>query len=305
MGIMRPSEPLRGIWSEEEMRELEPSPPVQKPCRVASRAGMVRAEVSARGVASGRAHELTRGAMPSVVFAPEAEAHGNFIDASYRRILENPEWARRLRKAHTAKRQARPSGAEEETRAWRELDAASSSDALLMNVFCYPRVLGSNGLRALLGVGAQDAIEFGLRASAKLARGHVDRTEIDMRIGNLLVEAKLTETDFQCAPIRLLERYLAFDEVFDRELLEVTARGVRSYQLVRGVLGAHAAEARFAVFCDARRSDLQEEWFSVMRAVRSCEMQARLRLVTWQEIARCVPKRLQVYLREKYGILAD
>ncbi len=303
MGVMRPSEPPRGVWSEEEMRELKPeAPAARRP--VASRAGLVRAEVSARGMALGRAHELTRGASPSVVFAPGAEAHGNFIAASYHRILANPAWARRLRKAHTAKRQARPVGAEEEVRAWRELDAATSSDALLMNVFCYPRVLGSAGLRGLLGVDAANAIEFGVRASATLARGHVDRTEIDMRVGDLLVEAKLTETDFQCAPLRLLERYTAFDEVFDRELLEVTARGVRSYQLVRGVLAAQASGARFAVFCDARRTDLQEEWFGVMRAVRSFEMQARLRLVTWQEIARFVPKRLRVFLEGKYGISA-
>ena|ERR1700741_5062875 len=34
-----------------------------------------------------------------------------------------------------------------------ELDCATSSDALLMNIFCHPRVLSRKPLRALLGIG--------------------------------------------------------------------------------------------------------------------------------------------------------
>jgi hypothetical protein len=39
-----------------------------------------------------------------------------------------------------------------------------------------------------------------------------------------------------------------------------------------------------------------------MRAVRSLEIQARLRLVTWQEIAAVVPGGLREFLGRKYGI---
>ena len=290
------------------MREVEEVRPVPR-TGARGMAAAVRVGIAERNLvrARGFAHELTRGGTPSVIYAPEGARHGNFLEASYKRIMARPEWARRLTKAHTAKRQARRTGAEEEVRGWRELDAATSSDALLMNVFCYPRVLGK-GLAALLGVelhlkGGVEA-EFGVRAGAVLERGLVDRTEIDMRLGGLLVEAKLTEGDFGRAPMRMVERYVRFAEVFERDALEVGSRGVEGYQLVRGVLAAEAAGAGFCVMCDGRRRDLVEEWYAVMRAVKRCEVRSRLRLVTWQEIARVVPEGLRVFLREKYGIEA-
>jgi hypothetical protein len=131
-----------------------------------------------------------------------------------------------------------------------------------------------------------------------------------MRIGSLLVEAKLTEADSQFAPMRLVERYPGFDEIFDRDSLEVTRRGVRSYQLIRGVLATHSMTvetgkpARFCVLCDARRPDHLEAWFAVIRSVRSFELQARLTLLTWQEIVPALPAPLQLFLGEKYDIHA-
>ena len=101
--------------------------------------------------AQGHAHELTRGGVPSVIYAPQGGGHGNFVEASYKRILARPAWAARLTKAHSGKRQARPMGVDEVTRAWGELDAATSSDALLMNIFCYPRVLAVGGLAGAAG----------------------------------------------------------------------------------------------------------------------------------------------------------
>ena len=289
------------MWDEVEMREVEVEPPVRRGRGLASG---LRAEVSGRNVGSGRVHELTRGAQPSVIYAPANGSHGNFLDASYRRILARPAWARRLAKAHTAKRQARATGSQEEVRAWRELDAATSSDALLMNVFCYPRVLRSERMRGFLSVEAEDEVEFGILPRVPLVGGKVDRTEIDMQIGDLLVEGKLTESDFQFAAMRLVERYVDFEEVFEREALEVTRRGVRSYQLIRGVLAAHAEGGRFAVLCDGRRMDLVEDWYQVMRAVRILELRGRLRLVTWQEVAGVVPRTLRTFLAEKYGIIS-
>ncbi len=284
------------IWDEAEMRQIEIAPP--------SRCGQglataLRTQVGALARNLGKPHQATMGA--AVVFEPGATSHGNFIEASYRRIMAHPEWARRLDKVHSAKRHARPAGADERIRIWRELDAATSSDALLMNIFCYPRVF-TPALRALIGVSGREPIEFGVRSEAPLAGGLVNTTEIDMRLGDLLVEAKLTETDFQCASPRLAERHSAFDQVFSRDLLEVTPRGVRSYQLLRGVLAAHAAGGRFCVICDGRRTDLIADWFQVIRAVRGFDLQSRLLLVTWQEIAAVVPRRLQTFLQAKYGI---
>ena len=237
----------------------------------------------------------------AVIYAPEEGSHGNFIAASYKRICADPEWARRLNKVHTGKRQARPAGPREEVRVWRELDSAASSDALLMNVFCYPRVL-VRGLCALLGVRAGSKPEFGYKPRVPLLRGLVDASEIDMRLDGLMVEAKLSEGDFQRAPIRLVERYLGFEEVFERERLEVGRGGVQSYQLIRGVMAAWASGERYCVLCDARRPDLMDAWFAVMSAVRSYDVRGRLRLVTWQEVARVVPGPLRVFLGDKYGI---
>jgi hypothetical protein len=60
---------------------------------------------------------------------------------------------------------------------------------------------------------------FGWKARVPLASGRSDRTEVDMRLGSLLVEAKLTEGDFQTKAAAVVEAYRDFDAVFERELL--------------------------------------------------------------------------------------
>ena len=291
-------------WNEEEMRQVPVAPPVRGGRGLASG---LRQDLSqrnrTRASATDRPHELTRGATPSVIYVPGVVSHGNFLDASYRRILAHPAWASRLSKAHTAKRQARSTGPDEQVRRWCELDTATSSDALLMNIFCYPRVLRGPRLRTLLGVASGDVPTFGYKPRIDLDAAHTDRTEIDMRLGPLLVEAKLTESDFQFAPARLIERYPGFAEVFDPDVLHFTRRGIRSYQLLRGVLIAQREGALFCVFLDARRPDLIEDWYNIMRAVRSSTLQARLRVLTWQEIAATLPLVPRTFLAEKYGIL--
>ncbi len=244
-------------------------------------------------------HELTLGEMPSVIFACDNQGrHGNFHTVSWRNICANPQWARRLRKVHTASRKPSPATG----RRWMELDCANSSDALLMNIFCYRRRVGNRALSSLLGIDAGSSPEFGVKPCIPLRDGKTDRTEIDMRLGNLLVEAKLTESDFQTAPLRLIERYRDFEEIFERDRLRIRNDAVSSYQLIRGVLGAHATGGCFCVFSDARRSDLIEQWYAVMSAVRSCTLRCSLKLLTWQELAASLPKSLQRFLATKYGI---
>ena len=94
-----------------------------------------------------------------------------------------------------------------------------SSDALLMNIFCTPGVIGSSAMRSMLGITVDTQPEFGWKARVPLRNGRVDRTEVDLRWGDLLIEAKLTESDFQCREARIVEAYRDFDEVFDRDLL--------------------------------------------------------------------------------------
>jgi hypothetical protein len=166
------------------------------------------------------------GTPPVIVYAPEhptdedlsagapwAGRHGNFFDASYAAIAARPEWMRRFDKIHA---QGRALPKAESGRRWRELDSSMSSDALLMNVFCAP---GAPAVRQALGVDSEAEPVFGWRARAPLASGKFDRTEVDMRWGSLLVEAKLTEGDFQTREARIVEGYRDFDQVFERELL--------------------------------------------------------------------------------------
>ena len=285
------------MWSEEELRDIpaEPVSPGSRIGRIASQT--VRSSVSALNLvrAGSHAHELTGAALPSVVYRADGDAHGNFYLPAYRRILSTPNWHSRLQKAHTGKRGSN----------WRELDTAVSSDALLMNIFCAPRVLAGIALPALLGLDRGLTPEFGYRPATVLQRNRPDPTEIDMKLGSLLVEAKLTEADFQSGPTRRLERYTTFESAFFVEDLPVHRGCFLGYQLIRGVLAAEAEGARFAVFCDARRPDLIESWYGVMRAVRSAELRSRLRIHSWQEIAATLPKPLRLFLQEKYGIEAS
>ena len=67
-----------------------------------------------------------------------------------------------------------------------------------------------------------------------------DRTEVDMRLGRLLVESKLTESDFQTAPASLVEDYRDVEEVFDMASLPRLDGRYVSYQLIRNVLAAYS-----------------------------------------------------------------
>src|SRR5271166_4351814 len=154
-------------------------------------ASALRRELAARNRewARGRAHVESYGHDPVVVYCPDADRHGNFFDAAYEAILARPAWAKRLTKVH-AQGRALPRWAEDPKRKWCELDSCMSSDALLMNVFCTP---GAPAVRQLLGAVGDSLPEFGWKAKVPLRSGLFDRTEVDMRWGDLLVEAKLTE----------------------------------------------------------------------------------------------------------------
>jgi hypothetical protein len=288
----------------------------------------------------GLLHDESSGASPVVIFGRDEQGrHGNFHPAAYTNICANQDWLRRLAKVHTASRRSR---ARKDWR-WMELDSANSSDALLMNIFCHPEVFDGTTLAApiatLLNVdptahpcfGAHPGVPLRTtlkpRSKKSAVREALDRTEIDLTLGNLFIEAKLTESDFQTAAPSLIERYRDLETVFEvdrlpRKLLvppplppnldpddptvNLPARPVRvriaGYQLIRNVLAAFAANASFCVLCDARRHDLIETWYAVLSAVHSPTFACRLKLLTWQELSANLPPGLQHFLDEKYGI---
>ncbi|MFP5234669.1 MAG: PGN_0703 family putative restriction endonuclease [Acidobacteriota bacterium] len=181
-------------------------------------AGALRRELAERNrdYATGRAHVQSYGEDPVVVYEPEEAGHGNFYGPSYEAIMARPAWAKRFNKIH-AQGKALPKA--ESGRRWRELDSCMSSDALLMNFFCAPGVHHAAGVRRMLGVESDALPEFGWKAKVPLKSGLFDRTEVDMRWGDLLVEAKLTEADFQTRAAAVVEAYRDFDAVFERERL--------------------------------------------------------------------------------------
>jgi len=182
--------------------------------------GQLRAELILRNRIHARNHPHVEsyGSNPVVVYAPEETRHGNFYPLAYDAICARPGWIRRFDKIHSQLRSL-PKSQNNPARKWRELDSSMSSDALLMNIFCTPGVSDSAPLLRMMGIDSADEPVFGWKARVPLANGRVDRTEIDMRWGGLLVEAKLTESDFQCREASVVESYCNFDAIFHRNLL--------------------------------------------------------------------------------------
>jgi restriction endonuclease-like protein len=285
-------------------------------------AGELRREICARNAVlsekNGLAHVQSYGAVPITVYEPAIDGrhHGNFYSPSYRAILKRKEWARRLQKVHTQARSSLPQAA----RRWRELDSCTSSDALLMNVFCCPAVCGNKAVTGMLGTESCDVPEFGYRPrirlwartanddtllqSGKVMKPRFDRTEIDMRLGRLLVESKLTENDFQTAPASFVTNYQDLEEVFDVESLPRSGECFISYQLIRSVLAAYSNDSTFCVMLDERRPDLMQSWHLVMGAVRTASLRTRCKVLTWQELSTALPRGLRRFLEVKYGIVA-
>jgi len=159
---------------------------------------LLRQELCARNTSYAALHKFPHvtsyGEPPVIVYQPSGcgRNHGNFISSSYRAIMRRPEWVRRLQKVHSQAKRALP-GAEH---VLRELDSSMSSDALLMNIFCYPGVTERREVSLLLGTDIGDVPEFGFRPHVPLLSGAKDRTEVDMKLGGVLFEGKLTEGDF-------------------------------------------------------------------------------------------------------------
>lgn len=265
-------------------------------------ASHLRHELCARNHAYAIENKLTHvesyAAMPVIVYQPDRARHGNFLDDTYAAILGHPHWKRRLEKIHAQARTSLPKS----DRRWKELDSCTSSDALLMNVFCFPGIIGNSRVLSLLGVDGGAKAEFGFKARVPLDNGLFDRTEVDLRLGDLLVEAKLTESDFQAKDAEVVRGYRDFKEVFDLRALPAERGKFLSYQLIRNVLAAQANKSSFCVLLDQRRPDLIEQWYAVMRCVRIADLRVRCKVLTWQELSEALPDQLRAFLDCKYGI---
>src|SRR3954468_5593137 len=118
-----------------------------------SYAASLRRELSERNLEFAKKYALLHresyGAVPAIAYVPCETSHGNFHSTSYEAILKDPAWSCRFDKVHSQKKSLPVS----DHGRWKELDSCNSSDALLMNVFCYRRVLESAAVRSLLNLG--------------------------------------------------------------------------------------------------------------------------------------------------------
>jgi hypothetical protein len=267
-------------------------------------AGTLRQELNARNASYATLarlpHAVSYGETPVVVYRQSecGRHHGNFLSASYHAILKRPEWRRRLQKVHSQGKHSLPKG----DYVWRELDSSMSSDALLMNIFCYPGVTKRREVSLLLGTEMGCIPQFGFMPRVPLVTNAMERTEVDMKLGDVLFEAKLTEGNFQAQDAALVEQYCDLKEVFECRRLPRQGKHFSSYQLLRNVLAAYALNLHFCVLLDERRPDLLEQWYRVMRCIRSTTLRTKCKVLTWQELARCLPSGLRKFLHVKYGI---
>ena len=213
----------------------------------------------------------------------------NFHPESYREIksTENP-WKIRLDKRHS-----------HFNGSVFEMQSSNSSDALLMNIFCHPNIRKWKGVRDLLNIDFIDEIIFGWK-EVRFENEKRHPTEIDMKIGNHLFEAKLTEKDFTKKDLSIVLTYNQVNHVFNINKLMVAENVVSNYQLIRNILAAYAHDCSFTVILDQRRIDLIRQLLNTIAAVKDEELRTKIGFVTWQEIASVCGDDLKKYLENKY-----
>lgn len=248
---------------------------------------------------NGIPHYKSLGENPVVLFEglQQSAGPGNFHPLPWEKIQSNSECADRLRKPHQRKN-ALP----ENRRATAfEMDSCNSSDALLMNIFCFPGIIEqiSSGISIPLD-GSEP--KFGIRPGVPLESGKMDTTEIDMVINGNFFEAKLTEQSFTTCSKEKLFTYKHVLKVFDLDKLPNDGMNFTSYQLIRNILAAHHHESWFTVLIDGRRPDLNKVFEQTKSAIMVPELIRRISLITWQQISNSGPGVLRNFLAEKYAI---
>lgn len=209
----------------------------------------------------------------------------SFHPETYSNIYKKIDYRRRLDKPHPNAPNCK------------EMQSSNSSDALLMNLFAHPKILDWEKLLNLISIKQSDKIEFGWNPDFKNETKR--KTEIDMKIGNSIFEAKLTESDFTQ---RELEIVLAYPKV--KEIIEINSltenNVVSNYQLIRNLLTAEKYDFKFNLIIDETRTDLIREFYKVKRAIKEISLAESFNFFTWQEITNCVGLDLKNYMTEKY-----
>jgi len=230
----------------------------------------------------------------AIIFCGKNALKNNFHPESYKQIIKNKNWSKRLEKPHSYFNGSKI----------KELQSSTSSDALLMNIFCHPKILKWKGVYNLLSINEVEdkKIEFGF--DPKLEKKNERKTEIDMKIQNTIFEAKLTEYNFTTKnESELLKKYLYIEDYFNLKVLLKSNETVMNYQLLRNFLAAIKNKSNFVLLVDSRRPDLIREFFHTYSSLKlQYQDTKKFRFITWQDIYRVIGKELQLFLKQKYGI---
>ena len=230
-----------------------------------------------------------------------SKVEDNFLDASYKEILKQADginvpqkWIDRLKKDHA------------QVKGQKEMQSSNSSDALLMNIFCHPKISAWKGISDLLKITSLNNIKFGYNPNI-LVDDHPEKTltEVDLLINDeIICEAKLTESNFTSKDKIWVSKYELFSDIFEAECLSQNEKKTEylNYQLIRNIIAAAKGIKRFILFCDMRRSDLIKAFHHTVCCIKDMEFRNRCEFITWQELSKKAGEDLQSFLKLKYGI---
>jgi hypothetical protein len=213
----------------------------------------------------------------------------NFLPSSYDCILKKKEWSDRLNKRHPQVHNAK------------EMQSSNSSDALLMNIFCHPKINSWKGIYRLFGVSDINS-KFGMKPELRLKSGRGDRTEIDLAFENIIIEAKLTETDFTQKSVSVVKNYTDVEKIFYFNHLPNNGENIFHYQIIRNIIASVQLNKRHILICDDRRGDMIRGYYDVVKCIKDISIRKNCSIIFWQDIFGSVGRELKQFLSDKYGI---
>ena len=220
------------------------------------------------------------------------EIRDNFLSSTFDEIQKNEDWKLRLKKPH------------QKVRDKLEMQSSNSSDALLMNIFCHPKISNWSGILKLLGLekfNTKKYPKFGKNPGVELINNRKDKTEIDMEIDDIYFEAKLTESDFTEKLREVVYNYSNFKSLFHVDGFPDGDK-FKGYQVIRNLLAAFQENKRHILLCDERRSDLARSYYEIVSNLKYVNKRKKCRVIFWQEIQRHCGEELKTFLKNKYGI---
>lgn len=218
----------------------------------------------------------------------------SFHQKSWQAIQANPDYSIRTKKIHSNTL----------TSGIYEMQSSNSSDALAMNIFCFPDFTKWEGVKKIFRFETFTSIQFGFYPQvAKKSSG--DSTEIDVCLNNsVFCECKLTEEGFTQREKENVELYDNFEKVFHTNRLIQNENYYSNYQLIRNILAAYQHKCRFVLICDMRRPDLVKSFHQTTMCIKDdyIDLRTNCEIIYWQDIARACGIELKQFLKVKYSI---